>query len=118
MKTKVLFIAILIVSNLFVSSAKAEQEERDVPSFSKIALRISADVHVKQGSKQSIQIEAKSSVLEEIITEVKDRTLNIRFPNNFRFRNFNSGKIDIYITVPEIDGLTISGSGDITADNI
>ena len=118
MKNKILFLGLLILSISLTNQVSAEEQERNVPSFSRIALRISANVHVEQGSKQSVRIEANSSTLEEIITEVKDRTLNIRFPNNFLFRNFNSGKIDIYIIVPEIDGLTISGSGDIIAEDI
>ncbi|MBN2636064.1 MAG: DUF2807 domain-containing protein [Prolixibacteraceae bacterium] len=118
MKTKVLFITILIVSSLLFLSAKAEQEERSVPAFSKISLRISANVHVEQGAKQNVRVEAKSSVLEDLITEVKDRTLIIRLPNNFLFQSYNTGKIDIYITVPEIDGLVVSGSGNIITENV
>lgn len=118
MKTKVLFLTLLFISNLFVLSAKAESEERSVSSFSKISLRISANVYVEQSSKQSLRIEAKSSALEDIITEVKNNTLIIRLPNNFPFRNFNTGKVDVYITVPEIDGLTVAGSGDIMAKKV
>ena len=118
MKTKIFILTTLFISTFFVFSAKAERENRDVSSFSEISLRISGTVHLKQGKGQSVEIEAKSSTLEDIITEVKDRQLIIRFPNrNFFERNYNSGKIDIYITVPEIDGLFISGSGNIVADN-
>ena len=118
MKTKIFILATLFISTFFVFSAKAEREKRDVSSFSEISLRISGKVHLRQGNNQSVEIEAKSSTLEDIITEVKDRQLVIRFPNrNFFERNYNSGKIDIYITVPEIDGLFVSGSGDIIADD-
>lgn len=96
----------------------AESEERDVPSFSKISVKIAANVFVEQGKKQSVKIVAKSSILNDIITEVNDRTLNIRFPVNYIFKKINPGKIDIYITVPEIDGLSLSGSGDISAKEI
>ena len=118
MKNRILFLGLLLLSISFINTASAEEQERNVPSFSKISLRISANVHLKQGDKQSIRIEAKSSALEDIITEVKNRTLNIRFPANYFFRNNNTGKIDIYITVPEVDGLTISGSGNIIADEV
>ncbi len=118
MKNRVLFLGLLLLSVSILNPVSAEDQERTVPSFSKISLRISADVHLVQGQKQSIRIEAKSSVLEDIITEVKDRTLNIRFPTNYFFKNINTGKIDIYISVPEVDGLTISGSGDIIADKV
>ena len=98
--------------------AMAEDQERNVPSFSKIALRISGKIYLEQGDNQSVKVVAKESTLEDIITEVKDRTLNIRFPNNYFFKKMDPGKIEIYITVPEIDGLTVSGSGDIVTEEI
>lgn len=118
MKNRILLLGILLLAISLINPVSAEEQERNVPSFSKIALHISANVYVEQGSKQSIRIEAKSSTLEDIITEVKDRSLHIRFPNKDIFRRFNPGKIDIYITVPEVDGLTISGSGNIISDEV
>lgn len=118
MKTKVLFLTFIFISSFLVNSVRAEDEDRDVPSFSEISLRIPGTLHVEQGSKQSVEIVAKSSTLEEIVTEVKGRQLIIRFKNkNYFQRNFNPGKIEIFITVPEIDGLSVSGSGDIVADD-
>ncbi len=118
MKTKVFILTFLFIATLVSKSVFAEGEERDVPSFSEISLRIPGKLHLEQGSKQSVEIVAKSSTLEEIITEVKDRQLTIRFKNkNYLFKSFNPGKIDIYVTVPEIDGLAVSGSGDIVAED-
>jgi len=117
MKTKIFLFTFFLITILFINPLLAEEEERDVPSFSEISLRIPGQLHLKQGNNQSINIEAKSSTLEDIIVEVKDRQLIIRFPNrNLFFGNFNPGKIDIYVTVPEIDGLYVSGSGDIIAE--
>lgn len=118
MKNKILILGLILLSISLVNQATAEEEERDVPSFSNIALRISGKVYLEQGNKQSIRIVAKESTLEEIITEVKNRTLNIRFPNTNMFKKFEPGKIEIYITVPEVDGLSVSGSGDINAEEV
>ena len=118
MKTKIFLLSFFLMTLLCINPLSAEEEERDVPSFSEISLRVSGQLHLKQGNGQKVEIVAKSSTLEDIITEVKDRQLIIRFPNrNFFFNNFNPGKIDIYITVPEIDGLYVSGSGDIIAES-
>ena len=117
MKTRLLFLTLILTGFLWANPAVAENEERDVPSFSEISLRIPAKLHLEQGPKQSVEIKAKSSVMEDIITEVKGRTLTIRFPGkNFFMRDFNPGEIEIYITVPEIDALSISGSGDIISE--
>ncbi|MDX8341592.1 head GIN domain-containing protein [Draconibacterium sp. IB214405] len=119
MKTRVLFLSLFVMGLFIASTVQAEEETRDVSSFSEISLRIPATVHLTQGSPQSISIEAKQSTLEDIITEVNGNKLVIRFPGKSIFqRNYNPGKIDIYITVPDVSGLGISGSGDILADEI
>ncbi|MBK6284208.1 MAG: DUF2807 domain-containing protein [Draconibacterium sp.] len=86
--------------------------------FPEISLRISAKVYLEQGEKQSVRIVADSETLEQIITEVKGRTLNIKFPTNNIFKKWDPGKIEIYISVPEVDGLNLSGSGDIISEKI
>jgi len=119
MKTKILFLSLLILGVLAVNPVIAKEENRKVPSFSEIALKISAKVYLEQGDQQSVRVVAKESTLEELITEVKGRKLTIRFPssNIFKF-NSNFGKIEIYITVPEVDALSVSGSGDILAKEL
>jgi hypothetical protein len=118
MKNRVLILAILIVGFFIANPVLAKDEMRQVGPFSKISLRISAKVYVEQGDKQSVKVVAEPETLEKIITEVKDRTLNIRFPNDNIFRRWDPGKIEIYITVPEVDALNVSGSGDIVSDDI
>ncbi len=118
MKTKLLGLAFLLVGALSVNILRAENEKRDVPSFSEISMRISGTVYLKQGSEQRVEIDAREATLKEIITEVKDRKLIIRFPaQDFFKRSFDPGPITIRITVPEVDGLSVSGSGDIRAEN-
>jgi hypothetical protein len=118
MKSKIFFLVILIVGFFVANPVLAKEETRDLPAFTKISLRISGKVYVEQGATQSVRIVAEDETLEEIITEVKDRTLNIKFPNTNMFRNWNPGKIEIYITIPGIDALTVSGSGDIVSKEI
>jgi len=118
MKNRILFIAILIAGFFVANPVLAKEEMRDLPPFTKITLKISGKVYVVQGDTQSVKIVAEDETLEEIITEVKDRTLSIRFPNTNMFKNWNPGKIEIYITIPGIDALTVSGSGDISSEEI
>ena len=118
MKTSFLSILILFVFVFSGIRVNADEQERNVDSFSEISLRVSGNLYLTQGDKQHVEIVAKASVLDEIITEVKDRKLIIRFPNkNYFWKNFESGKITIYVTVPEIDALSVSGSGDIIAED-
>jgi len=117
MKTKLTGIFTLIAVVVGFQSARAAEENREVAAFSEISLRVPATLYVKQGKTQSVEIVAKESALEEIITEVKDRELVIRFPaKNYLWKDFTPGKIEIFITVPEVNALSVAGSGDIIND--
>ena len=117
MKTKVLLAALIFACTIFANRAKAENEQRNVPAFSEISFRVPGTVHLKQGNTQSVEIVTESSTLKDIITEVNGRQLVIRFPvRNIFAQNYYYGKIDIYITVPEVQGLFVSGSGDIVSE--
>jgi hypothetical protein len=111
-----LFLFALILAGTRV---QADNQTRKVDSFTEISLRIGANIHLEQGEKQSVEVTAKSSTLDELITEVKDGKLIIRFPNkNIFWNDFRPGEITINITMPEINGLAVSGSGDILADDL
>jgi hypothetical protein len=117
MKTRISAVIFLFAFCLLTVTANAEEQTRNVGPFSEISLRVAAKLHLEQSAKQNLEIVAKSSTLEELITEVKDGKLIIRFPNeNLFWKNFQPGDITIYVSCPEIKGLGISGSGDIIAE--
>ena len=118
MKAKILLVSLFVLGMFIFNPVQAEEEEREVPTFSEISLKVEAKLYLKQGDNQSVKVVAKESALEKLITEVKGRRLTIRYPNTTMFQNFNPGKVEIYITVPEVDALTLSGSGDILAEEL
>lgn len=95
-------------------SGKTIQQERDLANFNSIALAISADVYLTQGNGFSFIIEGDEDYLQEVKTEVRGNTLAIRTSNRVSFR-WDDVKVKIYITMPEVEALSISGSGDIIA---
>lgn len=108
-------VTILIFAGTQLLVAQTSQK-REVSAFTEISLRIGANVHLKQGNTQAIEVSGKDATLEKLITEVNDRKLVIRYPNEAWFSKWNPGPVDIYITIPQIDGLAISGSGTIVSD--
>lgn len=117
MKTKLASILTLLLMIVGLQATQAESIERELEAFSEISLRIDAKLYLAQGNKQSVEIVAKQSALDDLITEVKGRELIIRFKSADKFwSNFDPGKVEIYITVPEINAITVSGSGDVFND--
>lgn len=118
MKTKIqLFVSVislLLITNFQINAESFQNSKsRDLPKFTSLKLAISADVYLTQSSTQSFRIEASDKLIELIETEVKNGRLIIKWTkNNVR----NNEKIKIYISMEDIENLTISGSGDIIAD--
>lgn len=93
-----------------------ESEERSSPDFSKITNTTSAEVILTTGEQTGIVIETDGNLLQYYRTSVSSNTLVIetRGANCIR----PSSKPVIYITAENIDGISITGSGDLFADNM
>ena len=118
MKTKLATALFLCALSLTGIHVQADEQTRKVEPFTEISLRVGANVHLVQGEKQDIEIVAKPSTLEQLITEVKDGKLIIRFPNkNMLWSTFQPGDITIHISTPTINALSVVGSGDIIAED-
>jgi len=97
------------------NAAKAADETRQVAAFTKIGLAYPAHVVLRQGNTQSLKVEGSAEQLADLITEVKDGRLTIRRKEKEGwFGNQNNEKrVNIYITVPRVEALAVSGSGKI-----
>lgn len=114
MKTRVFIMAgviLMIFSSL--TFAQTKKDNRKVDDFSKISMSIPADVELTQGSKTELIIEADEDILEKIETEVIDGKLRIRFEKWYNYRG--NKRIKVFITMKEVEKLTLAGSGDIIA---
>ena len=105
---------IVISGNSFASMGNDEKkEERKVSTFNGISLSISANVYITQGSNQEVILEGDTDMLEKIETVVRGNNLYIKTDSWRGWDNYS--KVNIYITVAEIENLSVSGSGDIIA---
>lgn len=114
MKTKsfsLLFTAIFLAFTVSISAQI--KDERTVDKFTSIGMSIHGDLYLSQGSPQKVVLEADEDILKKIVTEVKDGMLKIKFSEyNIRTKS----PIKIWITMSEVDGLYLSGSGSLNAE--
>ncbi|MEM1257855.1 MAG: head GIN domain-containing protein [Bacteroidota bacterium] len=88
--------------------------ERSVGEYDQVALAGWFDVELVDGDEGELTLTGESNLLEYIKTEVKDGKLTIKQRKgvNLKPSNWNEG-ILIVVPVETIDGVSLSGSGDI-----
>ena len=130
MKTKKIF-NILCVFCLLVSLMGCEEmifscirgngivvtEEQTISSdFNEIANTGPFEVYITQSSSYELTIEAEENLLPYIITRISDDILEIKTRRNRCIRT--TEPIIIYVSMPEICCLSLSGSGLFASDSI
>jgi hypothetical protein len=98
----------LVVSAGFSANQSGEKETRNVSGFSKVSFGVSGNLYINIGPDFKVVLEGDKDILRDILTEVSNGKLVIK-KDNWRF-NMNE-KVTVYVTMPELKGLGVSGSG-------
>lgn len=102
------FIIVLTLSTGIAMGQSGNKETRDLKGFTKVNFGVAGNLYINIGSDFKIVLEGENNVLRDIITEVSGGRLVIK-KENWHLRM--NEKVDVYITMPEINGLGVSGSG-------
>ena len=115
MKKSTLFAGIIILT---ISVFAQNKEKREVDDFNQIHLRTSANVYLTQGAGNSVELVGDDETLEDIETRVRNGRLVIEWAGTDSWFSWgNRDRIDIYITIKEIEDLSVSGSGNLVSEN-
>lgn len=87
-------------------------EARLVPAFSSVSSEGDFDVHISPGPEFDVVVHAESNLLPFIETDVRHGNLKIHTRGLHSLRN--RLPVEVFVTVPYIDGIVQSGSGSIT----
>jgi hypothetical protein len=120
--TAIVLIALLLSGCAFQmvsGSGKVVSETRTVGDFSRITLAGIGDVYVTQGATTSVRIEAEDNLIPYFDTSVKGDTLTIGIKDEYMGISLRPTQpVKFYVTSPKVDGLTLAGSGNISASDI
>jgi hypothetical protein len=92
-----------------------------VGNFQQIEVAGAYDVEVRTGANPSVSARGSEKLLERTVVEVKGDKLLIHAENNHSFFHFgwsHHGEAKFTVTVPQLSGATIAGSGDIRVDKV
>ena len=78
-----------------------------------VELRMSATVFISQGAEQKITVEGKPNIIDELELDVNNGVWAIETDRCVR----DVGNMKVFITLPAVTWLKISGSGDIISES-
>ena len=115
-----LLVCIMIPGAVLPLFARGAQENelryRDVTGVREIRLTTPGTLHIRQGSRESLEIDADSSVLQRIQTRIDGDILTIRLRRPL-FGLFH-GRIEYYLTIDDLDSVLTTSSGDVDIDSV
>jgi hypothetical protein len=112
---KLSLLIVFLAAGTFVLAQK--RETREVGTFTRLAFRVPGKLYLKQGTPQKVELEGSSDVLKEVETELEGDRLVIG--KESRWMNWgwrDSERITVYVTVKDIEAISVSGSGDLVAE--
>jgi Putative auto-transporter adhesin, head GIN domain/Domain of unknown function (DUF5668) len=99
-------------------SGNVVTETREVSDFQAIDISYPAQVLVKQGSAESLKLEAEDNLLPNLKTQVKNGTLEI-FYKRENGKHVNPTKtVKITIVVKDLNNVDFTSAGDLTIENL
>jgi hypothetical protein len=87
---------------------------RTLPPFATVELAGASDVAVQVGQGQAVEVRADDNLVQRITTKVVDGALVIATRGSFKAVS----PMAIEVTVPELEAVTLSGSGAVRVDGV
>jgi hypothetical protein len=100
------------IAERIYGSGTVISEEREVPVFDQIHLKGSGKVVLTRGANQSVQVKTDDNIMPHIHTEVENGKLVISHER----KNIRPTVLTFHINAANLEGVSISGSGDITGN--
>lgn len=104
------FLLMIQFNPLLLSGQNLVKETRSVSDFDQVSFGVPGTLYITTGPVFRLEIEGDRRVVGNTETEVRGDRLVIRnFNNNFSFRG--EEKVTIHLTMPDVSGISVSGSG-------
>jgi hypothetical protein len=101
------------------SFAKVVEKAESYKDFTGISIACNGNVYLKQGNKDTVKIKCDEELLPKLDIYVENNVLYIMRKDksdSFFSDFFGSKKLNVYVTMKEIDRLSASASGNINVD--
>jgi hypothetical protein len=103
-----MFLTVAIFASDVLKGSDPVKETRNLSGFKTVGFGVAGDLYINIGPEFKVVLEGEKSVLADIKTEVSGSKLIIKKDS---WHTFDNGKITVWITMPSLEGLGVSGSG-------
>jgi hypothetical protein len=110
---KISFLMLAFAMLASACTTMAQESRRDIElkgDFTSIGLSVSGKVHLTKGACK-VEAVGPENVLDDIEYIVKNGSLEIK--RKSRYSRNNSKSVTFYISVPQLEGISIAGSGEV-----
>ncbi len=104
--------------NLLQGSGKLVRESRAVSDFSAVEICCGMQLILTQGEPATVELEGDDNILPEIETLVSGDRLIVQFRQRISLWTSMRTPIQVYVTMPTISAVEVSGGGAMTAGTI
>jgi len=101
-----------------MADSEMAREARNVSGFSRVVLAGTGRMLVRQGEEEALTVEADSSIIERVTSDVIDDTLVIGLRKGSWLRSLKHDQIRFHVTVRDLTALSLKGAGSIEADRL
>ena len=107
-------ISVSVTGQMITGTGEIVKQVRETANFNAISNSTSADIVVEQSEKAMIVVKTDKALIEYVVTKVENNTLIINVNRNFR----KIDVIEILVTVPDLNSVSINGSGDFVFSGV
>ncbi len=111
-------VALMAASAYNIVDDGVSEEMRDVSAFDEVSLYGSMDVEVSVGSERSVKVIADTKYIDDVETYVDNGRLKIKLKDHRGSYYRNIKKMQVIVTVPELNAASLHGSGDMNIENV
>lgn len=117
-KLSILLIALILGSNIQAVAFSSEKtENRNLKDFTSIKVSAGIDLYLRMGETEEVKVVADGDIIDKVITEVKNGTLNIYMKQNNNWNWGNTKSRKVYVSVKELVKLDASSGSDVNSEN-
>ena len=89
-----------------------ERRTLQLQPFSDVEANGDFKVYITQGATQQVEVRGQPNILDQVNTQVSNGRWKITHDDCVR----RSKEVEVYITMPEVKGLAVNGSGSISGE--